>query len=127
MSYAYNLSDIPEKISPEPFTRFAKVVFDKNDIQNTPMSLGFFRFNPGQIGPSHLHEDEVEIYIVIKGEGEVVVGDEVVKMKTGTVVYVPPKIEHQTKNTGNTDLEFYGVFSPSIDMTAMKEWDDAPR
>jgi mannose-6-phosphate isomerase-like protein (cupin superfamily) len=124
MSYSFQLSEIPEKVSSEPFSRYAKVILDQNTIPETPMSLGFFRFAPGQIGPRHLHEKEVEIYITIKGHGEVTVGDETFEMNPGTIVYVQPQIEHQTKNTGNVDMEFYGVFSPSVDLSGIKAWKD---
>jgi mannose-6-phosphate isomerase-like protein (cupin superfamily) len=125
MSYSFQLSEIPEKVSPKPFSRYAKVILDQNVIPETPMSLGFFRFAPGQTGPKHLHENEVEIYITIKGHGEVTVGDETFAMHPGTIVYVQPQVEHQTKNTGNVDMEFYGVFSPSVDLSGMNKWEDA--
>ncbi len=126
MAYSFQLSEITEKVSPEPFSRYAKVILDQNIIPGTPMSLGFFRFAPGQIGPKHLHEEEVEIYITIKGHGEVRVGDETFAMSPGTIVYVQPQVEHQTKNTGNVDMEFYGVFSPSVDLSAINTWKDVP-
>ena len=127
MAYSFQLTEISEKVSPEPFSRYAKVILDHNSIPGTPMSLGFFRFAPGQIGPKHVHEDEVEIYITIKGHGEVTVGDETFAMHPGTVVYVPPQIEHQTKNSGSVDMEFYGVFSPSVDLSAINSWKDASK
>ncbi len=125
MAYTYNLSKIQEKVSSEPFSRYAKVILDHNTIPETPMSLGFFRFKPGQTGPKHSHETEVEIYITISGHGEVMVGNETVDMKPGIIVYVPPQVQHQTKNTGNTDLEFYGVFSPSVDLSTINTWKNA--
>lgn len=125
MAYSFQLSELTERVAPEPYTRFAKVVLDQHNIPDTPMSLGFFRFAPGQIGPKHVHETEVEIYITIKGHGEVTVGDETFAMHPGTIVYVPPQVEHQTKNCGTEDMEFYGVFSPSVDLSAINSWKDA--
>jgi mannose-6-phosphate isomerase-like protein (cupin superfamily) len=125
MTYSFQLSEIAEKVSPEPFSRYARVILDQNVIPGTPMSLGFFRFVPGQVGPKHTHETEVEIYIAIKGHGEVTVGNETFALHPGTIVYVPPQMEHQTKNTGNVDMEFYGVFSPSVDLSAINSWKDA--
>lgn len=125
MVYTYNLSKIKEKVSPEPFSRYAKFILDHNIISETPMSLGFFRFKPGQTGPKHSHENEVEIYITISGHGEVMVGNAIIDMNPGTIVYVPPQIEHQTKNTGDKDLEFYGVFSPSVDLSIINTWKSA--
>ncbi|MEE4243635.1 MAG: cupin domain-containing protein [Desulfopila sp.] len=125
MAFVFRLSEIAERVAPAPYTRYAKAVFDHNSIAETPLSIGYFRLEPGQSGPKHLHENEVEVYIVLQGNGKVTVGEEAVALHPGTVVYVPPEIEHQTINTGTCDLEFYGVFSPCLDFTAMKSWPKA--
>lgn len=122
MAIFYHLDEIFERIAPEPFKRYMRVVFDHHIVENSPISLGYFRLEPGQFGPKHTHNNEVEIYITIKGKGKVNVGNEVVEMTPGTIIYVQPKIEHQTFNTGESDLEFYGVFSPSVDFTEMRSW-----
>ncbi|WP_035268462.1 cupin domain-containing protein [Desulfitibacter alkalitolerans] len=127
MAFVYQLSELIERISPKPNTRYAKIVLDHNNIPGSPMSLGFFRFEPGQVGPKHAHDTEVEIYITIKGQGQVIVGDDVIEMRSGTIVYVPPQIEHETRNTGDTDLEFYGIFSPSLDLSSMRKWEQASK
>jgi mannose-6-phosphate isomerase-like protein (cupin superfamily) len=123
VAICYQLEKIDERVAPQPYTRYVKVVFDHHIIQGSPLSLGYFRLEPGQSGPKHSHQNEVEIYIVISGKGKVVIGDETVDMTSGTIIYVPPTVEHQTLNNGQNDLEFYGVFSPSTAFTDMLQWE----
>lgn len=127
MTFTYRLSEIAERVAPEPYTRYAKAVFDHSVIEKTPVSIGYFRLEQGQSGPKHIHENEVEVYIIIKGKGKVTAGEEDIELHPGTLVYIPPKMEHQTFNTGASDLEFYGVFSPGIDFSAMKSWPETAK
>ena len=122
MAFVYRLNEIAERVAPALYNRYAKAVFDHSIIEETPLSIGFFRLEPGQSGPKHLHKNEVEIYIIITGKGIVLLGEEEVELHPGTVVYVPPQAQHQTFNTGSSDLEFYGVFSPGIDFTEIRTW-----
>lgn len=123
MAISYQLDQIDERVAPEPYKRYVKVIFDHHIIKGSPLSLGYFRLEPGQSGPKHIHQNEVEIYIVLSGKGRVFIGDETVDLGVGSILYVPPMVEHQTFNSGQSDLEFYGVFSPSTALTAMLQWE----
>ena len=43
----------------------------------------------------HYHEKTDEIYYVIKGEGTMVLDDEVIGLREGVVVYVPRGVKHK--------------------------------
>ncbi|HKJ63820.1 MAG TPA: cupin domain-containing protein, partial [Desulfopila sp.] len=120
MACVFRLGEIAERIAGEPYPRYAKAVFDQNSIEKTPVSIGYFRLEPGRSGPKHLHENEVEIYIVLTGKGKVTLAEEDIELHPGTLVYIPPKTEHQTCNTGINNLEFYGIFSPAVDFAELK-------
>jgi len=65
-----------------------------------------FELEPGGYSPFHTHPWEHEVF-VLEGEGVVVgEGGEEQPIKPGTVVFVPPNVPHQFKNTGNTTLKF---------------------
>jgi len=59
----------------------------------------------GSYTPHHTHNYEHENYI-LEGEGTVQIGDEVLPVKAGNIVYVPPAIKHQYRNTGNRPFKF---------------------
>ena len=58
--YFFDLSQTEEHVAPQPDTRYVKVVFDAAAIPDAHVSMGWFRFNPGQKGPRHVHDKEVD-------------------------------------------------------------------
>lgn len=58
-----------------------------------------FRIAPGGHTAYHSHPYEHGI-VVMDGEGEVVTKAGVYALRSGNVVFVPPKEEHQFRNTG---------------------------
>ena len=114
-----NLDDLPVYEATTPHQRKMKVVFnDPNN--NLPFSVGQFILKPGQKGPPHQHETEIEIYIVLQGEGRITFENKkVYDLKPNHMLYVPPRTLHETVNTGKEDLIFYGIFVPPIDLNSM--------
>lgn len=55
--------------------------------------------------PLHKHDYEHEVY-VLSGRGVVTEEGKRKKLEAGSVVYVPPNITHQFKNTGREPLVF---------------------
>ncbi|MFZ5944743.1 MAG: cupin domain-containing protein [Bacillota bacterium] len=108
--------------APEPYTRYAKIFFDDVTIPGAHMSIGLFRFEPGQKGPKHVHEEEVEVYYCLKGKGVVVVDQEEFVLEPNSALYIPPKAYHETKNISEEDFEFLGIFAPAINMDNIRNW-----
>ncbi len=60
----------------------------------------------------HSHESEQEIMFVYKGKGLAVIEDKSYPLEPETLVFVPPKVEHQLKNTGPEKLSFVFFYVP---------------
>ena len=114
-------NQIPEYEAPSPYTRFARALVDPALIKDAPMSIGLFRYKPGQIGPAHKHDTETEVYYVLEGRGTVSLDGQTVELRKGVVVYIRPGVEHETKNTGDDEMMFLGIFAPALDFTAIKK------
>jgi len=52
----------------------------------------------------HSHDDMEEVYYVISGEGEMVVGEDRYAIRAGDALYVPPGEFHTTFQKGNLPL-----------------------
>ena len=114
-----SLADLPLYEAEAPFERRMKVVFDDPE-SNLPFSVGQFIFEPGQSGPAHAHETEIEIYIVLSGKGTITFNnEESYPLTPEHMIYVPPKTLHETVNTGDEQLVFYGVFVSPVDLNGM--------
>ena len=73
------------------------------------MTVARFRFDKGNQVASHHHVND-QVTIVQSGAIRMVVGDQVLMMKTGDMVHVPPDVPH-----GNEALEdtiIIEIFSP---------------
>ncbi len=58
------------------------------------MSVGVYRLPVGSQDLQHPHSED-EMYYVVKGVGQLQVGDEVTKVEPGTFVHVPPGVPHK--------------------------------
>jgi mannose-6-phosphate isomerase-like protein (cupin superfamily) len=61
---------------------------------------------PGARTGTHVHEKEEQTYYIIKGEGQLLVSEEVIPVSAGTAVLIPPGQPHAIRNTGSSDLEY---------------------
>ncbi|AXG72204.1 quercetin 2,3-dioxygenase [Kordia sp. SMS9] len=50
--------------------------------------------------PLHVHTKEDEIFHVLEGEVELMLGDETIHAKEGTIIYLPRNIQHGIKTLG---------------------------
>jgi len=62
--------------------------------------------------PAHIHNNEPEIFVVLKGTMTFYVGDKVIEAKEGDVVIAPKGIKH-TFITGSEGAEFNVIASPA--------------
>lgn len=62
--------------------------------------------------PVHIHELEDEIFHVLEGAVELVLGDEVIQAKEGAVVYLPRGIKHGIKTYGKQTAKVLNYVIP---------------
>ena len=68
-------------------------------------SLRIFSISPGGHTPHHQHDWE-HVNYVLKGRGQLKIGEDVHELKTGDYAFVPPNIIHQYQNNYDEDFEF---------------------
>ena len=76
----------------------------------TNFAMRVFELAPGKESPFHKHENEHEAY-VLAGNGEVETGEGTVKLKEGSVIFIPSRENHRFRNTGEDVLRFIDVIS----------------
>jgi quercetin dioxygenase-like cupin family protein len=68
-------------------------------------SMRVFDIEPGGCSPLHDHPWEHEVF-VLKGEGALMRGEEVVPIGAGDVIFIAPGERHQLRNPSEGNLEF---------------------
>ena len=101
--------------------RTQNLVGGVSPIQAKHFAMGFVTLDPdgGQV-PWHNQEQE-EVYFIIEGIGEMCLGSEVMEMKAGQVVQIPPGVFHQMSNRGSTPLKMIYCYGPSGDVAHWKQ------
>ena len=85
--------------------RWSKDLVGSEDICTTSgFNMGVAEYHTEEFGPLQVHDDQ-EVLYVVRGEGQVRVGDSVHYVKPGTGVYVPPNTEHATRRTGDEPVK----------------------
>jgi mannose-6-phosphate isomerase-like protein (cupin superfamily) len=88
------------------------VLVDRSETRLTEVGLNTWR--RGLEGPPHSHEAKEQVFYVTAGQGVVVVGQARYAVKPGSLVYVPPRVVHQTIVTGGEALS-YLLFNAFLD------------
>ncbi|WP_433261034.1 class I tRNA ligase family protein [Actinosynnema sp. CS-041913] len=82
---------------------------DMNSVPDFGPGAGWGRVVPGGSSTPHQH-DEVEVFVLVRGRGEVVVDGKAVPVGPGTVVRFAPFETHVVTNTGDEDLVFFDLY-----------------
>jgi quercetin dioxygenase-like cupin family protein len=101
-----NWDTIPEETARAGVTR--KVFSGKNSMMVLNKIL------PSASPALHHHPHEQLTYI-LEGESEFVLGDEVLNLKAGDVVLVPPDVPHSSKTVSAIPVLNLDIFSPIRD------------
>lgn len=71
--------------------------------------------DPGSGAHSHAHDIESQVCYVLEGEMEITLDDDApVKCAPGTIVTIPPKVEHLIVSTGDKPLKLIVIYSPPL-------------
>lgn len=92
-----------------------------SSIQTEHFNLGYVELEPegGQV-PWHNHE-QVEIYFILEGTGEMCVDDEIQTVRGGQIVFIPSHAFHQLTNVGDEPLTMVYCYAPSGDVEHWKQ------
>jgi quercetin dioxygenase-like cupin family protein len=79
------------------------------------LAITWVEGDPGSMQAVHEHPDNEQIYVIIRGRGQMQVGDETKEVAEGTLVFIPPGAAHAIKNTSDEPLVFVSATSPPFD------------
>jgi len=107
-----NLDDVElERQQREPLydTRCGKLSAGTAAVK---LGAGYDILAPGQRGcPYHLHHAQEELFVIVEGEGTLRVAGEMVPVRAGDLVFIPPGPDypHQFINTSAAPMRFVSI------------------
>jgi mannose-6-phosphate isomerase-like protein (cupin superfamily) len=105
------------RISPEDRNRLA-IIFDPNSA-DASLTYCVEIFDVGGCTPSHRHNMAVEMFFVLKGQGEAVCDGKIVRLKTGDSILMPASGVHEIRNTGSERLYMLCIMVPNEDFAEL--------
>ena len=80
-------------------------VFIGEKLNTTSVEISFQVLTAGKEIPfDHRHNENEEVYIVLKGKGEFIIDDEVTEVKEGSIVRIAPPAKRRWRNNSEDDL-----------------------
>ncbi len=76
-------------------------------------SLAHAIVKPGESSAPHRFFEASEVYYVLQGTGRMHIDDETADVSMGDTIYIPPMGVQYIENTGESDLVFLCIVSPS--------------
>ncbi|MCK4789804.1 MAG: cupin domain-containing protein [Desulfobacteraceae bacterium] len=78
--------------------------FGSNLVELDGFELTFVKANEGSGHDSHQHEDLSEILIFLEGECSFTVGGTELNIKGGSLLHIPPGVDHKVKYEGKSKV-----------------------
>lgn len=81
---------------------------------------------PGGGFPGHVHDRYEEVFYVLAGQIDYLIGDSWISASTGATVLIPPGRVHGFRNNGDEPARHLAIASPAEAMTMIEELTQAP-
>ena len=115
MKYTLNIQDMPADVDERSLRDHVKerkktvlrdtyYLIEQGVAPSRVLTMGQTVIYPTGSTTGHSHDDKEEVYYVISGEGEMVVGEDRFPVRQGDALYVPPGEFHTIFQKGNLPL-----------------------
>ncbi|MEM8884241.1 MAG: cupin domain-containing protein [Planctomycetota bacterium] len=101
-----------EEITAQDGCRLRELLHPDKDDSGVPYSLALARIDPGGATDPHKLLGHREVYLILEGEGEMHIGDEVEAVGPGDAIVIPADAVQWIANTGETSLRFACLVDP---------------
>jgi mannose-6-phosphate isomerase-like protein (cupin superfamily) len=90
------------------------VLMDAGELGSRNMSVTWLEVPAGVEQTLHSNEDSEQVYIVVRGSGQMSVAGDTQEIGEGDLVLVPPATDHAIANEGGSELACVSVQSPPV-------------
>ena len=120
-SEVYDGWKYPSVLAPAPNARYLKIIMSPEVNDYKDATILFSHIPPGSTTGMHTHPTSDEIMYIV-GRGEAISGGKTTKIETDSVIYAPMDIEHECRNTSETDtLKLFCVYVPPLKPSPLLE------
>lgn len=91
----------------------SRVLLEPGEGVRSALTVTWVEVQPGARQPLHCHAAE-QVYVLVRGEGRMLIGDEQVLLTTGSLALVPGDELHGIENTGVDVLTYVSAATPAF-------------
>jgi mannose-6-phosphate isomerase-like protein (cupin superfamily) len=111
--FTYTLPESPRNIRGG---QISYLLLTKGQFGSHRLSVTWVEAEPGSEQPSHVHSDNEQVYVIMRGRGLMTVGDEQREVAAETLVFIPPGLPHAIRNISSDQLVYVSATSPPFDL-----------
>jgi mannose-6-phosphate isomerase-like protein (cupin superfamily) len=93
------------------------LLLGRGQFQSERLCITWVECRPGSQQALHAHPTQEQAYVIVRGRGVMIVGDEVREVGEGTMVFVPPDTRHAIRNDGDDELAYVSATAPPFEAT----------
>ncbi len=103
-----NIEELEFTPAQQHIKTFTKALVSEKESPNVKTLL--IKVLPGGEIVPHVHQQQVEVFYILKGKGELLFNGERREVMEGSCIYAPATVEHGLKNSGEEDLYLLANF-----------------
>lgn len=92
------------------------LLLSKGQFGSQNLSITWVEGEPGGEQQVHAHATNEQVYVIIRGRGLMMVGEERREVDAGTMVFIPPGTSHAIRNVGAETLIYVSATSPPFEL-----------
>jgi mannose-6-phosphate isomerase-like protein (cupin superfamily) len=92
----------------------ARILMDAGEMGSRNMSVTWLEVPGGAEQTLHSDEEAEQVYVVVRGAGEMTVAGDDQEVAEGDLILVPPATDHAITNGGASDLALLSIQSPPV-------------
>lgn len=88
-----------------------KHIYKKDELKGNSRLCATITLEPGCSVGTHAHENEEEVYYILRGKGRVIDDGEPIEVNVGDAILTRDGASHSIENIGDETLEFMAVIN----------------
>jgi mannose-6-phosphate isomerase-like protein (cupin superfamily) len=90
------------------------ILMDAGELGSRNMSVTWLEVPVGVEQTLHSHEEAEQVYVVVRGSGQMSVAGDTQTVGVGDLILVPPATDHRISNNADGELACLSVQSPPV-------------
>jgi len=91
------------------------LLLGKGDFGSTHLAITWVECGSNSERSLHAHPDSEQVYVIVRGREEIIVGDERETVGEGTMILIPPDTDHAIRDPGDEMLLYVSATSPPFE------------